>query len=48
MQPFTGEPMEPEIRMIYQGVEMLEAGVDYAVTYSNNIEKGTVMSTALS
>jgi hypothetical protein len=39
-QAYTGKPVEPEVDVLHHGEEKLEEGVDYRVTYTNNIEKG--------
>ncbi|HBH94888.1 MAG TPA: hypothetical protein DDX91_03995 [Ruminococcaceae bacterium] len=36
---YTGEPITPPIRVFYSGEELTE-GVDYTVSYENNIEPG--------
>ena len=36
---YTGEPVEPDVKVTLDGVE-LQAGVDYQITFSNNVEKG--------
>ena len=36
---YTGEAVEPDVKVTLHGVE-LKAGVDYQVTYANNVEKG--------
>ena len=36
----TGEPIEPKLKIKYQGVE-LEQGKDYAVVYEDNVDVGT-------
>jgi hypothetical protein len=47
-QAYTGEPVEPSIPVLYHGDETLTEGVDYKVTYSNNVEKGTAQVTVTS
>ena len=40
-QPFTGNPIEPEIRVFLNGVDVwLVAGQDYMVSYADNVNVG--------
>ena len=36
-QRYTGKPLEPALKVTYNGTELVE-GKDYTVTYSNNVE----------
>jgi hypothetical protein len=47
-QEFTGEAIEPKVQLLYNGEETLTEGVDYSVSYSNNVEKGTANVTVTS
>lgn len=41
-EAYTGRPVKPRVRLICHGDEdLLLEGVDYTVTYSDNVEKGT-------
>ena len=45
-QPFTGNPIEPEVRVFLNGVDVwLVAGRDYNVSYSNNKDVGEATAT---
>ena len=47
-QEYTGKAVEPDIRIMYHGMEVLTEGADYEVSYSNNTEKGTATVTVTS
>lgn len=48
-EAYTGRPVKPRVRLICHGDEdLLLEGVDYTVTYSDNVEKGTGRVTATS
>lgn len=40
-QVYTGQEIKPALKVTNTGGEVLTEGVDYSVTYSNNIKKGT-------
>ncbi len=40
-QVYTGQPVTPHVRLLFQNAELLEEGVDYQVTFANNTEPGT-------
>lgn len=44
-QIYTGRAIEPEVVVKNKAGELLREGVDYEVTYSNNIKKGTAKVT---
>ena len=45
---YSGNPIEPKVRLLYHGDEYLVEGVDYTVSYSNNVEIGTAYVTVTS
>ena len=45
-QEYTGKEIKPQLR-ITVGEEVLKAGEDYAVSYTNNIQPGTARATAV-